>query len=86
MEQHIIDKLTSDFENLRECYLLWLHINLECLFQEKSITEDEFLDVIYNAYESTIDPDDFIDFIKRKHELYNESEILNFLYRLINCM
>lgn len=86
MKQHIIDKLTSDFEKLRDCYLLWLHINLEYMFHDKSITEDEFLNVIYNAYEATVEPEDFIEFIKSKHKLHNESDILNFLYRLIDCM
>jgi Tfp pilus assembly ATPase PilU len=86
MEPEDIHKLTRDFEQLRECYMQWLDHNLYELAEEGSITHHEYQHVLFDAYDYTTDPEDFVDFIRLKHELDSVDEILQFLSRFLKCM
>jgi hypothetical protein len=81
-----IAKLTRDFEQLRECYIHWLDRNLYDLAEEGSISHYDYQHVLFDAYDFTIDPTDFIDFIKQKHGLDTAEDILQFLSRFLKCM
>lgn len=86
MDPNDILKLTRDFEQLRECYIQWLDRNLYELAEDGVITHHIYQQVLFDAYDMTIEPEDFIDFIKLRHALYEPDEILEFLFRFMKCM
>ena len=86
MQPEDIHKLTRDFEQLRECYMQWLDQNLYELAEEGSITHHEYQHVLFDAYDYTSDPEDFIYFIKLKHELESAEEVMQFLHKFLKCM
>lgn len=86
MEPEDIHKLTRDFEQLRECYMQWLDCNLYELAEEGSITHHEYQLALFNAYDYTADAEDFIYFIKLKHELETAEEVMQFLSKFLKCM
>lgn len=86
MSPQDVYKLTRDFEQLRECYIQWLDRNLYDLAEEGSITHYDYQHVLFDAYDYTTDPEDFIYFIKLKHELESPDDVLKFLNKFLKCM